>query len=362
MSMNKHHNSPIARFHSSDSNRPRVNKGLVEHIKQIVDVEIVLNHIGILLDRTSGRTGRAACPFHAGTNKSSFSIDLNTGYWSCFSSHCHEGYSDIVGLVQLALQCNFIDAVIFLAELSGVNMSEDHSKVAYIAAIKKDLSDFVRRSEKISTEIDLCTIYNIEELVCGWIQNRSDYFYKEGYSHEIQDYFEVGFRIDRCSIPRACFPIRSIDGKIIGWDGRRTDGRDERARYFAEPPGLPKGKILYNYYRAKNFVPQSNGYLFLVEGYKACWSMVQAGYWNTAACMGAGIQGEQGSLLTQNLYLKNLVLILDGDDAGRNGSRRAKSELGYFCDITVIDMPDGADPSNITTQQLHQIISENLRS
>ena len=264
--------------------------------------------------------------------------------------------------MQLALQCNFIDAVIFLAELAGIDVAKDYSKVAYIAAIKKDLSDFVRRSEKISTEMDLCTIYNIEELVYGWIQNRSDYFYQKGYSQEIQDYFEVGFRIDRWGIPRACFPIRGGNGRIVGWDGRRTDGKDDRARYFAEPPGLPKGKILYNYYRAKNFISQANGYLFLVEGYKACWSMVQAGYWNTVACMGAGLQGEQGSLLTQNLYLKNLVLILDGDDAGRNGSRRTKSDLGYFCDVTVIDMPNDEDPSTLTTQQLHQLIAENLRS
>jgi DNA primase len=356
----KYNNNPIARFQLSG--QPKVNRGLIEHIKQVVDVELVLSNLGIILDRINGRTGRTACPFHGGTNKSAFSIDLGSGYWNCFSSHCHVGYSDIVGLVQLSLGCNFIDAVLFLAGVCGVNISDDYSKVAHIANIKKDLSDYVRRTEKISTEIDLCTIYNIEELVYGWIQNRTDFFYKEGYSYEIQDYFEVGSRVDRYGVPRACFPIRDNNGRIIGWDGRRTDGQNDRMRYFAEPPGLPKGKILYNYHRAKHFVPQSNGYLFLVEGYKACWSMVQAGYLNAAACMGAGIQGEQGSVLAQNLSLKSLILILDGDDAGRNGSRRAKSDLGYFCDITVIDMPDGKDPSNITQQQLHQIISENLRS
>ncbi len=306
--------------------------------------------------------GRAACPFHGGTNKSSFSIDLNTGFWTCFSSHCHEGYSDIVGLVQLATHCNFIDAIIFLAGLCGVNLSEDHSKLAYVSAIKKDLADFVRRSQKNSTEMDLCTIYNIEEYVYGWIQNRSDYFYKQGYSHEIQDYFEVGFCYDRYNVPRACFPVRDLQGRIVAWDGRRVDGVDNKMKYFIYPPGFPKGKVLYNYYRAKDYVQQSNGYLFLVEGYKACWSMVSAGYWNTAACMGAGLQGDQGFLLVQNLNLKCIVLMLDGDDAGRNGSRRTKSELGYFCDIKVIDMPDGQDPSTLTQQQLHQIINENLRS
>jgi DNA primase len=355
------YNSPIARFQLSDNNRSLVNRGLIEHIKQTIDVELVLNNVGILLDKVNGRNGRTACPFHGGSDKSSFSIDLNTGHWACFSSHCHMGYSDIVGLVQLSLQCNFIDAVMFLATLCGINLSDDYSKVAHIASVKKDLSDYVRRSEKISTEMDLCTIYNVEELVYGWVQNRTDYFYNKGYSQEIQDYFEIGYRVDKYGTPRACFPIRDNDGRIVGWDGRRLDGHDERMRYFAEPPGLPKGKILYNYYCAKEFIPQANGYLFLVEGYKACWSMVMAGYLNTAACMGAGIQGEQGSILTQNLFLKNLVLILDGDDAGRNGSRRAKSNLGYFCDITVIDMPDKEDPSTLDNRHLHQIISENLR-
>lgn len=323
---------------------------------------MVLSNVGIFLDKVNGGKGRAACPFHGGTDKTSFSIDLNTGYWHCFSSQCHQGYSDIVGLVQLATHCSFIDAVIFLAGLSGINLSDDHSKVAYITAIKKDLSDYVRRSQKNSSEMDLCTSYNIEEYVCGWVQNRTDFFYKEGYSHEIQDYFEVGFCYDRYGIPRASFPIRDTGGRIVAWDGRRTDGVNDKMRYNIDPPGFPKGKVLYNYYRAKDYIKESDGHLFLVEGYKACWSMVSAGYWNTAACMGAGLQGDQGSILMQNLNLKRIVLMLDGDDAGRNGSRRTKSGLGYFCDIKVIDMPNEQDPSTLIQQQLHQIILENLRS
>jgi DNA primase len=345
-----------------DSSRPSINKGVVEHIKQIVDVELVLSSIGVILNRVSNGWGSNTCPIHHGDNKGAFSINLSTGFWKCFTHQCHEGYSDIIGLVQLATNCNFVDAVLFLASLSGINLSDDNSKVAYVAAIKKDLSDFVRRSQKNSTEIDLCTSYNIEEFVFGWIQNRTDFFYNKGYSHEIQDYFEVGFCYDRYGIPRASFPIRDTNGRIVAWDGRRTDGIDNKMRYNIDPPGFPKGKLLYNYHRAKNYIKESDGHLFLVEGYKACWSMVANGYWNTAACMGAGLQGDQGSLLMQNLNLKRLVVVLDGDDAGRNGSRRTKSELGYFCDIKVIDMPDGHDPSTLTPQQLHQIIGENLRS
>lgn len=350
------------RFQSSQTSRASINKGLIEHIKQTVDVELVLNNVGILLDKVNGHRGRAVCPFHGGADKTSFSIDLDTGYWHCFSSQCHQGYSDIVGLVQLATHCSFIDAVVFLAGLSGINLSDDHSKVAYVAAVKKDLADYVRLSQKNSVEMDLCTSYNIEELVYGWIQNRVDFFYKEGYSHEIQDYFEVGFCHDRFGIPRASFPVRDANGRIVAWDGRRVDGVNDKMRYCIDPPGFQKGKVLYNYHRAKDYIPQANGYLFLVEGYKACWSMVSAGYLNTAACMGAGIQGDQGFLLTQNLQLKRIVLVLDGDNAGRNGSRRTVSELGYFCDIKVIDMPDGQDPSTLTQPQLHQIIWENLRS
>lgn len=355
---------PIARFRSSGEGNQRVsiNKGLVEHIKQIVDVEMVLNTVGITLDKIRGGRGRTACPFHGGTDKTSFSIDLDTGHWHCFSSQCHQGYSDIVGLVQLATQCSFVDAVMFLAGLAGINLTGDNSKVAYVAALKKDLVDYVRRVQKNSLEIDLCTSYNIEELVYGWVQNRTDFFYQKGYSKEILDYFEVGFCYDRYGIPRASFPIRDLKGRIVAWDGRRTDGVDDKMRYCIDPKGFPKGKVLYNYYRAKNYIPQLGGNLFLVEGYKACWSMVAAGYMNTAACMGAGIQGDQAFLLAQNFDLKRIILILDGDDAGRNGSRRTLSEFGYFCDIKVIDMPDEQDPSTLTQQQLHQIIGENLRS
>jgi DNA primase len=338
-----------------------MDKGLVEHIKQIVDAELVVNSLGIDVDKSYGRFARAKCPFHGGHNKTSFSIDLSTGHWSCFSSGCHHGYSDIIGLVQLSNRCNFVDAVKYLAGISGIDLDGDNSHLAYTALIKKDVTDFIRRSQKSEVELDLCTISNIEEYVLGWIQNRPDYFYKKGYSHAIQDYFEVGGHLDYQGLPRACFPVRDDQGRIVAWDGRRIDNDDE-PRYFLQPRGFPKGQVLYHYHRAKDYMAAFNGVLFVVEGYKACWSMVQAGYFNTVACMGAGLVAGQISLLLKNLTLKRIISVLDGDDAGRNGSRRMKRELGYLCDLTIIDMPDEHDPSTFVRdpKALHTIITPHI--
>jgi DNA primase len=336
-----------------------MDKGLIEYIKQTVDPEFVASSVGLSLESYHGRVARACCPFHHGKNKTSFVMDLDSGNWHCFSAGCHHGYSDIIGLVELSLHCNFTDALKYLASLAGINPNGDYSALAQTALAKKDISDFIRRTEKNNLEMDLCTISNIEELLFQWNQDRPRYFYEQGYTQAIQDYFEVGGHYDKFGIPRACFPIRDLNGRVVAWDGRRTDSNEE-PRYLIQPDGFPKRKVLYHYHKAKDYMRAFNGDLYIVEGYKACWSMVQAGYLNTVACMGAGLVDDQISLLLKNLALRRLIFVLDGDTAGRNGSRRMKRKIGYLCDLVIIDMPDDQDPSTVDPNFLHTFINQNL--
>jgi DNA primase len=324
-----------------------------------VDPVLVLNSVGIAIERQYGTTARAACPFHGGNNKSSFSVNLTTGQWTCFSSGCHHGYSDMIGLVQLSRRCSFKEAIEFIASLMGIDFRKDYTEEIKGALHKKEILEFTRRQDRHRITIDLSSIPNIEEEIFNWINSRSDYFYAKGYTHAIQDYFEIGFHYDPHGIPRATIPIRDSNGRFVAVDGRRIDSEDE-PRYFMQPFGFTKGLVLYHYHKAKDYVKIYNGTLFLVEGYKACWSMVQAGILNTVACMGAGLTAEQPQILMRDLNLRRVVSILDGDEAGRNGSRRAKRELGHFLPIEIIDLPitdPVTDPSTMDPNQLRQILS-----
>lgn len=317
----------------------------------MMDPNLVLASLGITLDRNN----RARCPLHGGKNKTSFSVDFEKGHWHCFSSGCHEGYSDMIGLVMLVRNCSFPDAVNYLASLMGVDVSGNYSDEVKSVLRQRNTINYIRREEKNTIDNDLCTISNIEEQITEWIKLRPSYFYDLGYTHEIQDYFQIGFYHDRYGIPRACFPIRDSNGRVVATDGRRIDNDDE-PRYCADPPGFSKGTLLYNYYRAKDFINGFGGKLFVVEGYKACWSMVQAGYINTVACMGHGLVSEQPGVLLKDMNLRKVILVLDGDEAGRNGARRSKRELSHLCDMEIVDMEDDQDPSTLKTHELQQLL------
>ena len=335
---------------------------------------LVVGSLGIPIVRSYGNRVRGPCPFHGGSNKSSFSVDLDTGRWHCFSSGCHQGYSDMIGLVQLARRCSFKEALDYIAALMGIDLGGDLQEEAQNALYKKEVIDFTRKQDRRRVSVDLSSIPNIEEEVFHWIEGRSDYFYKKGYTQGIQDYFEIGAHYDKNGIHRATIPIRDVNGRFVAVDGRRTDGGGE-PRYFMQPFGFVKGLVLYHYHKAKDYLRAYNGTLFVVEGYKACWSMVQAGILNTVACMGAGLSAEQPQILMRDLNLKRVILALDGDQAGRNGARRSKRQIGHFVETHVVDFPPKyeldpedpqkwievpQDPSTLSEWELKHILSPYL--
>jgi DNA primase len=338
---------------------PSVDRDQIEYIKQLIDPSRVISALGIDTIKTSGTHARGACPIHGGDNTTAFCVDLITGLWICFSRQCHEGNSDIIGLVKLIRKCSFMEALEFIGDACGIDVYTRDEAAIRRVIYRKDMIEFTRRIEKNDTALDLCPIQNIEDINNEMISNRISYFYDMGYTTEVHDYFGIGSYVDKNGITRASIPIRDSSGKLVAIDGRRIDS-DGEPRYFIQPDGFTKGNVLYHYHNAKRYVKSYDGDLFIVEGYKACWSMIMTGYYNTIACMGAGLTHEQPNLLYDNEYIKRIILILDGDAAGKNGSRRSKKHLQLIYPVTIIDLPKGTDPSNLDRTELHTIINKSL--
>lgn len=330
--------------------QPHLDRDMITYIKEVVDPLMVASSLGINLDKSN----RASCPIHGGDNATAFSIDERSGRWACFSHGCHSGNSDMVGLVMLVRRCNFMEAIKFLASVAGINISQPQPDEIKNALVRKDTVDFIRRNE--TQRIDLNETQRLEQEVAYAISRRTNYFSSMGYTEATLDYFEVGHGMDRYGIPRELFPLRNKDGHIVAIDGRRTDGGGE-PRYYVQPEGFNKGNILYHYHLAKDYAQAFGGILFIVEGYKACWSMIQAGIFNTVAAMGAGLSKQQPRIILENINIQLVVLVLDGDTAGRNGTARAKRELGHLCNIVSVDMPDGEDPSTLNPDNLRQLLN-----
>jgi len=326
----------------------------IEYIKLMADATTVLSVLGISLGRMYGRKARGPCPIHGGDNKTAFVVNVDTGSWKCYTHDCHVGNSDLIGLVRRVRRCSFIEAVEFITDVCGLSyQTRDRSEILGLLN-KKDTQDYINRMES-KNFYGGESVLNIEEFVLQARHARASYFDAQ-YPASILDYFEIGSYRDRFGVTRMLIPVRNQAGEVVAYDGRRTDNDDE-PRYLIEPKGFRKNKVLYHYDRAQTYLKAYEGVLFIVEGYKACWSMVQAGYPNVVACMGAGLTGEQPGLIMENLALRKAVLLLDGDEAGRKGTERSKKELQHVCDVDVVSLPDKRDPSNMSVLELSQYLS-----
>ena len=99
----------------------------IAKLKEAVDARQLLESLGFVIYRETPKEIRAACKVHGGDNKTAFRMNKETKNWVCFSHHCHEdiGY-DVISLVMYMLNLNFIEAVSYLENITGLNLSLIH--------------------------------------------------------------------------------------------------------------------------------------------------------------------------------------------------------------------------------------------
>lgn len=151
---------------------------------------------------------------------------------------------------------------------------------------------------------------------------------------------------------RLLFPIRDVRSRPVAIGGRvlpELASNQERdgykpAKYVnsSETPIYSKSNTLY----ALDLAKEGSGSLpelVVVEGYTDVIACHQAGVTNVVACCGTAM-GE-GHLKLVRRFTEKLVLVLDGDDAGR---RRASELLELFIsspiELRILTLPDGLDP------------------
>ncbi|MFM1903309.1 MAG: primase [Planctomycetota bacterium] len=144
---------------------------------------------------------------------------------------------------------------------------------------------------------------------------------------------------------RVIFPIRDPLGRCIAFGGRVLPGaRPDMAKYINSPetPLFSKSSTLYSLDSAREAMAKSRRAV-VVEGYTDCLAARQAGCGDVVAVLGTALGERHAKLLRR--YADRVVLVLDGDDAGR---RRANEILGVLLaepiDLRIARLPAGVDP------------------
>ena len=156
---------------------------------------------------------------------------------------------------------------------------------------------------------------------------------------------EIGLSNDKHDVynDRIMFPLHDTYGKCVGFSGRIYDSSsDSKYVNTKESPIFKKGEMLYNYHRVKEECRKKN-YVIVMEGFMDVIRASSVGINNCVALMGTSMTKEQLNLIKR--LSSNIILCLDGDDAGVNATlKNGELFLNEGIEVKVINLPNPDDP------------------
>jgi len=248
-------------------------------------------------------------------------------------------------------QISFRDALMTLSDYTGISLEEDKKDDETISRLRseKDIRAYVSMSNRLSRREDELPELP-EKRIKEYCSRRTDYFLKFGFLPSTLEYFQIGSKIDSEGVERATVPIRDHLGNVVSISGRRTDS-DEEPRYKLDWK-FPKSKILYN---LNNALISGSDTIIIVEGFKACWAVYEAGFNNVAACMGSLVVPEQALVLASTGFTKCL-LMLDGDGSGYNGMEKSIPLVSRLMRTVPVYLENKLSPDDFTRQDLKDLL------
>lgn len=346
--------------------------------KEIVDKADIVNIVSqyVKLEKR-GNNYIGLCPFHDDKNPS-MSVSPQKKVFKCFSC-------GIAG-----------DVVTFVSKFKNITISEALKEVGETVGIKVALSqkdiNRLKNAKYYDVLKESAAFYNfyLNNTVEGkkgieYLNNRklfdkeikqfqiglagdNDILYKTLTSKNYLplDMIEVGvirggdFYHDTFK-NRIMFPIKDLDGNIVGFSGRRflpESVNESKYLNTSETILFKKGEILYNFSDCIQDIKLNNN-VYLFEGFMDVIAAYRAGVYNSVASMGTALTINQINAIKR--ITKNITLCYDSDGPGTQATVKAITMLvnsGFNVDVVVI--PDGKDPDeyiyNYGESKLHDTL------
>ena len=338
----------------------RIPDEFIEELRQRNDIESVISSYVNLKRRGSTLVG--LCPFH-NEKSPSFTVYPSSNSYYCFG--CGAG-GDPITFIRGVEHLDYIDAVKFLADRSGMRMPEtgyDDSMQKLrikVYEINRAAARFFHEQLKTEGGKKGLAYFKSRELLAatikhfglGYAPDSWDSLYKHlrqlGYSDDL--IFAADLISKRKSgkgyydrfRDRVMFPIIDLRGNVIAFGGRRLSEDKTIAKYInsSDTPVYKKSTVLYALNYAKN--SKSKG-IILAEGYMDVIALHQAGFDNAVAACGTAFTQEQARLLSR--YTDEIIVTLDADEAGQKATNKTIEILkSTGIKIRVLRITDAKDP------------------
>ncbi|WP_455646548.1 DNA primase [Leuconostoc sp.] len=366
----------------------RIPDAFIDEVRKKVNIVDVIGEYTQLVKR--GRQWNGSCPFHDDRHPSLF-VEENKQVFNCFS--CGRSGS-VFSFIMEKEGLSYPEAVLSLAEKADMpvdqqltvqaahpidsrtqaiydlhsaaqrlyqhillNTTSGETALAYLHD-KRQLSDAVIKQFGIGFAPDdnVLLQYAKDQNIAPDILQASELFITN----------DQGVMRDRFA-GRIVWPIKTARGQVVGFSGRAL-ASDNTIKYMNSPesPFFTKGKILYNFDRAKNQMRQTNTAL-IFEGFMDVISADMAGKTMGVATMGTALTPEHVQQLAR--VAQRILLVYDGDEAGQKAAKRAITLIRTHAqqvEIGIVHLPDQLDPDDLRIQRgtaaLQQALEQNIQT
>ncbi|WP_027308590.1 DNA primase [Caloramator sp. ALD01] len=333
----------------------RIPEDIINKIIEYNDIVDVISEYVQL--KKVGRNYVGVCPFHNDKGPS-LSVSPDKQLFHCFG--CGAA-GNTIGFIMKIRNYDYKDALLYLAERAGIDVSFDGSKdknkdlKEKLYKINLEAARYFYNNLK-SSKIALNYLYSrgidnkiINRFGLGYSLNEWDALIKHlknmGYSEEEMSLAGLLVKSEKGIYDRfrnrIMFPIFDVKGRVIAFGGRVLD--DSKPKYLntSETLVFEKGKNLYGL----NYVIKNKNLenIIVVEGYMDCIKLHQFGLNNVVASLGTALTTDHSKLLKR--YTNNIYICYDSDAAGQAATLRGIEILeSAGLNVKVIIVPSGKDP------------------
>lgn len=299
----------------------------------------------------------AICPFHRKADGSeekhpSFTMNLSKGVYYCHTCHERGNFRSFLKNVGVGLQ------VLHGQYAPLIEALQKNQAITFSPAQAKEVFTETSLAESVLGLFDKCPLPMVDP---DLRLNDDDPVFDEALLQK----HDIGFDEKHC---RITFPLRDLVGNLVGISGRACDpGAWPRYKVYDTEYrdfGLPareqtkKSSILWN---AHNVYPHiyrgsSKERVVLVEGFKACLWLLQAGIPNVVALAGSSLSKYHQWILER--MGAQVLLMFDNDFPGQSGLLKTAPLLARSLDVFIVNY-EGRQPTNMTLEEVRQSVEKN---
>lgn len=310
-------------------------------VKESVSMEMALASYGVRLNRLNESYYRGKCPLPAhrsGSSALSFVVNVDKNAWACHSASCSAARGGRIG-------GNVID---FVAAMEGCSVRDAALKLQDWFALRLPAPASSSTSARPHAELaDLLTPRTANAPLAfriAAVDHTHPYLAARGVDVETARLFGVGYHLGKGLMEgRIVTPIHDENGALVAYAGRSLDSSAPKYRL---PPRFRKSHVLFNLNRAAG----KGKRVVLVEGFFDAIRVHQAGLPCVVAMMGCSLSLRQEELLKG--YFDSVVLLLDGDAAGRRASESIAARLVRAFSVRLAVISDGRQPDSLGFDQI----------